>query len=120
MKPRLRTRLSNSKNLILFLSENTNNSRALREEIDYGINQLHLPVIVIYPDFKTKKSLLSNNSLNSNIRLLRNNLPIFRDSKHKVPVLDVPMDKDVIHKALNRTDFTVQRPREANDYFYTD
>lgn len=120
LKPRLRTRLSNSKNLILFLSENTNNSRALREEIDYWINTLNLPVIVIYPDFKTKKSLLSNNSLSSNIKLLWDNLPIFRNSKYKVPVLHVPMDKELIRQALNRTDFTVQSPREAGDYFYTD
>ena len=38
LKPRLHQRLRNSKNIILFLSENTRNSRALREEIDYGIN----------------------------------------------------------------------------------
>ena len=120
LKPRLRTRLSNSKNLILFLSENTNNSRALREEIDYWINALNLPVIVIYPDFETKESLLNNNLLKSDIESLRNNLPIFRDSKYKVPVLHVPMDKNLIHQALNRTDFTVQSPREADDYFYTD
>lgn len=50
LKPRLRQRLRNSKNIILFLSENTRNSRALREEIDYGINVLGLPVIVVYPD----------------------------------------------------------------------
>ena len=38
LKPRIRERLRNSKNLILFLSSITKNSRALREEVDYGIN----------------------------------------------------------------------------------
>jgi len=111
----LHERLRNSKNLILLLSRNTKNSRALREEIDYGINQLHLPVIVIYPDFK-----LNNNLFKSDIKLLRDKLPIFRDSKYKVPVLHVPMDKNLIRQALNTTDFTVQSSCEADDYFYTD
>ncbi|WP_439651214.1 TIR domain-containing protein [Pontibacter harenae] len=38
LKPRLRERIRNSKNIVLFLSSNTVSSRALREEIDYGIN----------------------------------------------------------------------------------
>ena len=36
LKPRIRERIRNSKNEILFLSWITKNSRALREEIDYG------------------------------------------------------------------------------------
>jgi hypothetical protein len=48
LKPRLRERIRNSKNVVLFLSSNTVSSRALREEIDYGINDQGLPVIVIY------------------------------------------------------------------------
>ena len=47
LKPRLHLRLRNSKNVILFLSEYTANSMALREEIDYGINSQGLPIIVI-------------------------------------------------------------------------
>lgn len=56
LKPRLRERLRNSKNIVLFLSDRTVSSRALREEIEYGINTLGLPVIVIYPDYDSKKS----------------------------------------------------------------
>lgn len=52
LKKRLHERLDASKNIVLFLSSNTKNSQALREEIDYGINTKGLPVIVIYPDFK--------------------------------------------------------------------
>ena len=40
LKPRIRERLRNSKNIVLFLSTITKNSRALREEVDYGINFL--------------------------------------------------------------------------------
>lgn len=54
LKKRLHDRLDVSKNIILFLSNNTKNSQALREEIEYGINTKGLPVIVIYPDFKEK------------------------------------------------------------------
>jgi len=54
LKPRLRERLRNSKNIILFLSSITKNSTALREEIDYGTNNQGLPIIVIYPEFNEK------------------------------------------------------------------
>ena len=54
LKPRLRERLRSSKNIVLFLSSNTVSSRALREEIDYGINDQGLPVIVIYPEYDSK------------------------------------------------------------------
>jgi len=52
--------LRNSKNIILFLSSKTKNSRALREEIDYGVNVLKLPIIVVYPEFTTYSELLCN------------------------------------------------------------
>ncbi|MBL2132789.1 hypothetical protein ELI69_31050, partial [Klebsiella pneumoniae] len=80
LMPRLRQRLRNSKNIILFLSDRTINSRALREEIDYGINSLGLPVIVIYPDYDTKESLLVNNILKQQIQNLWSKIPAFRDS----------------------------------------
>ena len=47
LKPRLHERLRSSKNIILFLSSITANSKALREEIDYGINICGLPVIAV-------------------------------------------------------------------------
>lgn len=50
LRPRLRLRLQNSKNIILFLSSETKNSQALAEEINFGINNQGLPVIVIYPE----------------------------------------------------------------------
>ncbi|WP_073312226.1 TIR domain-containing protein [Flavobacterium terrae] len=120
LKPRLHTRLRNSRNIILFLSQNTSNSKALREEIEYGINTLNLPVIVVYPDLKTTKDI--RNSTNSNFSTtvinLWNNLPVFRDSKSKVPVLHIPMDKEIIKRALNNVDFRVNSGKTPDDYYY--
>ena len=78
LKPRLRERLRNSKNIILILSSITTNSRALREEIDYGINDQGLPVIVVYPEYATKESLLVGGSLKQAVKNLWGNLPVFR------------------------------------------
>jgi hypothetical protein len=120
LKPRLRERLRNSKNVILFLSSNTANSRALREEIDYAINTLNLPIIVIYPELESKEDLLKadHQSLNTTVTNLWNKIPVFKDSKNKVPVLHLPMNKDVIKAALCNSDFIVDSGKTPNDYFY--
>lgn len=109
LKPRLHERLRNSKNIILFLSENTHYSRALKEEIDYGINVLGLPVIVIYLDYKCNSSIADGNKPNWRARNLWEKLPVFKDNMHKVPTVHVPMDKKFITKALNDSDFTIQK-----------
>lgn len=57
LKQRLHKKLDNSKNIVLVLSSITKNSMALHEDIDYGINECGLPVIVIYPDYSEKKIL---------------------------------------------------------------
>ena len=120
LKPRLRERLRNSKNIILFLSDNTSNSRALREEIEYGISSQELPIIVIYPDLKDKNALLTTDgkNLNNTVKRLWEKLPKFRDLKVNVPVLHVPMKKDVIKSALNNLNFRVDSNKNPGDYFY--
>ncbi|EOJ6042199.1 TIR domain-containing protein [Cronobacter sakazakii] len=118
LMPRLRLRLRNSKNIILFLSERTVNSRAIREEIDYGINSLGLPVIVIYPDYNTKESLLSNNVLKQEIKNLWGKIPVFRDSMHSVPTLHIPMNKELIRKTLADKDFMVRSKTAPDVYIY--
>jgi hypothetical protein len=118
LKPRLRERLRNSKNVILFLSERTVNSRALREEIDYGINSLGLPVIVIYPDYDTKESLLQSRSMKQEVKKLWSNLPAFRDSMNKVPTLHVPMKKDLIASSLKNSDLMVNTKTISDVYIY--
>lgn len=120
LKPRLRERLRNSENIILYLSDNTVNSRALREEIDYGINSLELPIIVIYPDLKSINDLLNSakTGLNNKVTSLWNKVPVFRDSKSKIPVLHIPMNKETIRKALNDADLRVGSKIKSGDYFY--
>lgn len=118
LKPRLQERLRSSKNIILFLSSRTINSQALREEIRYGIEVQSLPVIVIYPDYETKESLLLNGILKPQIKSLWDKLPILRDSMGKVPTLHIPMNKDLIKKSLQDTGFTVNNPNKIDIYRY--
>ncbi len=119
LKPRLRERLRNSKNIILILSSITTNSRALREEIDYGINDQGLPVIVIYPEYATKESLLVNGSLKQSIKNLWGNLPVFRDSMSKVQTLHVPMNKELIKKSLQDGEFIIGSKKAPGIYRYS-
>lgn len=119
LKPRLRNRISNSKNIVLFLSSITKNSRALREEIDYGINIKGLPVIVVYPEFSEKSDIVtSEKKFKNQITDLWDNLPKFRDSMKNVPTLHVPNKKSLIKSALNDSDFMVSTKCDANTYFY--
>ena len=105
LKPRLHTRLDNSKNIILFLSSITANSRALREEMNYGIGTKGLPVIVIYPDYDKKSDLWDK-------------LPAFRDNMSSVATLHIPCTKSLITSALNDEDFMVNTMADAKRYFY--
>ena len=114
----LRERLRNSKNIILLLSSITTNSRALREEIDYGINDQGLPVIVVYPEYATKESLLVGGSLKQAVKNLWGNLPVFRDSMSKIPTLHVPMNKELIKKSLQDGEFVVGSMKAPGIYRY--
>lgn len=119
LKPRLRERLRNSKNIVLFLSSITESSQALYEEIDYGINTKKLPVIVIYPDFSEKSDIIdADKNFKKQITDLWGNLPIFSSSMESVPTLHVPIKKDLIAKALNDTSFMVNTKCKADKYFY--
>lgn len=120
LKPRLRERIRNSKNIVLFLSSKTRNSRALREEIDYGVSSQGLPIIVIYPEYKTKSSLLNfgNTGINDAVRKLWDNLPALREAAKTVPVLHIPMDKATIVDSLNDNGFSVSGKIGAENYFY--
>lgn len=117
LKPRLRERLRSSKNIVLILSSTTANSRALREEIDYGINDQGLPIIVIYPEYDSKESMNENGSLKQSVKSLWDKLPIFRDSMSNVPTLHVPISKILITQALNDSEFMVAS-KCAPDYFW--
>jgi hypothetical protein len=120
LKPRLRDRLNKSKNIILFLSEHTSNSQALREELDFGINNNGLPVIVIYPDFKEKSDIINcqSKTIKQQVKNLWGNVPVFKSSMGKVPTLHLPNNKSLIEKALKDKDFMVNSKSSPNEYFY--
>lgn len=120
LKPRLHQRLSASANIILFLSSNIKNSIALKEEIDYGINTLELPVIVVYPELDLSE-ISDGVHLTSKVKKLWDRLPKFRDCRYKVPVVHVPMQQKYITYALNNSKFRVATKTDAGiDYFYTE
>ena len=116
LKPRLHERLRNSKNIILILSSNTCNSRALREEIDFGMCYLGLPVIVVYPEL-TKTEIAVERNIKWAAERLWNNLPVFRDNFRNVPTCHVPIDKELITTALNDKDFTIQN--KSHNYLWS-
>ncbi|MDY6952279.1 MAG: TIR domain-containing protein [Thermodesulfobacteriota bacterium] len=120
LKPRIRDRISKSKNIILFLSSITKSSRAIREEIDYGINSNGLPVIVVYPEYREKSDIIncSSETIKQKIKNLWDNLPVFRNSMGEVPTLHIPNKKSVIRSALENKGFMVNTKREAGEYFY--
>lgn len=118
LKPRLRERIRNSKNIVLVLSSVTKNSRALREEIDYGINDQGLPIIVIYPEYSEKSDIASSSGIKQQIRNLWDNLPVFRDNMYKVPTLHVPCKKDLIRSALLDSDYMVNTKGNAGASYY--
>lgn len=118
LRPRLRERLRGSKNIVLILSSITKSSRALREEIDYGINDQGLPVIVIYPEYDSKESLLTNGSLKPAATKLWDSLPIFRDSMKNVPTLHVPCKKSLVEKSLRDADFMIATKTSPSIFIY--
>ncbi|MBK1695413.1 hypothetical protein CKO09_11790 [Chromatium weissei] len=120
LKPRLRERLNNSKNIVLFLSECTKNSKALREEISYGVGTKGLPVIVVYTDYEEKSDIINYKSKTAKqqIKRLWDALPEFRDSMSKVPTIHIPNKKELIERALHDTDFMVSTKCAKGIFFY--
>lgn len=113
LRPRLRGRLRNSKNIVLFLSSSTKASRALTEEIEYGIGVLGLPVIVVYPDFDP---ILSNGNFNPRVFALWDALPAFKRLMDDVPTVHVPMRKGSIARALESSNYQVQTKAASGRY----
>lgn len=120
LKPRIHERINNSKNIILFLSSITKNSRALREEIAFGIGTNELPVIVVYPEYNEKSDIIncSSKTIKKCITDLWEAVPAFRDSMASVPTIHIPLKKDLIRSALNDAAFMVNTKCEPNKYFY--
>ena len=120
LKPRIRERLNNSKNIVLFLSSITESSRALREEIDFGVGTRGLPVIVVYPEYDEKSDIINceAKTIRQQIRSLWDKLPAFRDQMGIVPTLHVPNRKALVQKALSDPDFMVASKVSPGPHFY--
>lgn len=120
LKPRIRERLRNSTNVMLFLSSITRNSRAIREEVDYGINTLGLPVIVVYPEFRERSEVIvcRTKKIRKKVRDLWDALPRFRDSMEEVPTIHIPNRKSLIRTALNNRKFRVQTKADPDLFFF--
>lgn len=120
LKPRLHERLRNSKNVILFLSNFTVNSRALREEIDYSINNQGLPIIVVYPDYSEKSDIVDKDgNFKDSIKRLWNKIPLLRDNMWKVATVHIPLKKELIKQCLENSDFEIHTQKIGRYYFPT-
>ena len=119
LKPRLRKRLSVSKNIILFLSSSTKRSKALTEEIAYGACTLGLPIIVVYPELNNN-DIVKNNSFSVKVKLLWDKLPALKKAMENVPTIHIPMKKEYLQRALSDSELTIQGKRANNhtQYFY--
>lgn len=105
LKPRLHERLEVSKNIILLLSSHTKASRALSEELEYGVAELGLPVIVIYPEFDPQEEP------SEEMYSIWRKISFFREYMNMVPSLHLRMDKDLLRLALEDSDYTIQGKR---------
>lgn len=120
LKPRIHDRLNNSKNIVLFLSSITKSSKALREEMNFGIGSNGLPVIVVYPDYEEKGDIIncSSNTIKQKIKNLWDKLPAFRNLMDDVPTMHIPNKNILIRNAQNDSDFMVATKCKPGVYFY--
>lgn len=122
LKPRIKQRLDQADNIILILSENTFQSRCLKAELEYGIGHLKLPVIVIYADITDKKHMKveGKKDMSFKVHYFLNKLPVFKQLKSQIPVLHVPLDKEMVAKALKKNNFVKNTHLQPNNYMLND
>ncbi len=120
LKPRLHERLNYSKNILLILSRYTKNSKALAEEIEYGIKECELPIIVTYPDYSDLSEIIIDDKIIPEIKKLWNSIPVFSKNKDTVPVLHIPYKKELIKEALVNKHFMVNSKCSPGDFYYSD
>lgn len=116
LKSRIHDRLNASKNIILFLSNITKNSKALREEIEYGIKS-GLPIIIVYPELSNEEIVVEG-SLSQKVKILLKKLPILENNMDKILTLHIPFVKEKVEKALTNEKFTINHKIGNNQYFY--
>lgn len=119
LQSRLRERLRNSKNIILFLSGDTVESKALKEELEYGIGNQGLPVIVVYPEYSEKTDIANSSGIKQQIRNLWDRVPTFKRLMGNVATIHIPMKKQLIEDALGDNKFKVTTMSDKKDYYYS-
>ncbi|MFD1403697.1 TIR domain-containing protein [Robinsoniella peoriensis] len=117
LRDRLRERLRGSKNIILFLSSNTIESKALKEELEYGMNTQSLPVIVIYPAYNEKTDIANSEGIKQSIKNLWDKVPTFKKYMSDVATIHVPMKQSLITSALKDEDVMVNTMKKGT-FFY--
>ena len=118
LQARLRERLRASKNIILFLSNDTYESKALKEELEYGIHVLQLPVIVVYPNFSGKDEIANANGISQSVKSLWDKLPTLKKYMNEVATIHVPMTQELIRDALSDEKFNENTTDNKGCYYY--
>lgn len=119
---RLRKRLSLSKNMLLLLSSNTKQSRALKDEIEYA-TKIGLPIIVAYIDYNSNDKIRLNGALTNNVENYWKSLPVLQNAINNIEVttLHIPFTKEYIKLALGDSELTYngKDKNKNHTYFYT-
>lgn len=119
---RLRKRLNLSRNMLLLLSSNTKQSRALNDEIEYAI-KIGLPIIVAYVDCGNNDEVRLNGALTNNAKDYLKKLPVLQKAvlNKDVTTLHIPFTKEYIKLALDDSELTYNgKDKNKNyTYFYT-
>lgn len=119
LEQRLGERLRASKNIILLLSERTIESKALKFELEYGIGQLKLPVIVVYVDYNYNSSICDVLGIKSDITKLWDRVPTFKKYINSIPSIHIPFSKDLINKSISHNYVNVcNTSLEAKQYHW--
>ncbi|HHJ5464171.1 TPA: hypothetical protein ACQPPL_002366, partial [Enterobacter hormaechei] len=69
-------------------------------------------------EFENKEDIHDANGFTKKITNLWDLLPIFRDSKHKVPVMHIPLKKELVQSALKDKDFFLGSAAKNIGYYY--
>lgn len=101
------------------MSSNTKESRALKEEIEYGVSVLGLPLIIVYPELSNWE-IGSGYDVGERAMKYWEKLPCLKKIIRSVPSVHVPLEKDRIQKALEDTDFMIQHKHSNFCWRYSD
>lgn len=115
LKPRLHERLRASKTILLILSDCTRASRALSEEIEYGVGELRIPMVVTYPDLDRSDF---HGGLSSRVTNLWDRLPALTRNIDLIPTLHIPFEKELVRRGLGSGNYAIQTAIRPDQYYY--